>query len=307
LSPAPSPTSKPLNALDGCVSLEPLIIGDRVAVTRWRCLHDGPALRGERWHEDLVLVIHCRGSSVVHQDRGHRLIGPGSGAFHLPGAPYRTSHPFGCGDEGVHVRFRKGLPGTAVHGVKAATGNGPRVVLLPARAQLGVQLLLRRLLDGLRVDEAEVEEGLLALGVNLARRLASSAPGTAGHPARAARHERLAEAAQAALAGRLFEPIRIGEVARTLGTSRFHLARAMKDQTGISLRRHASRLRLFAAADELAARRSPVSGVALRHGFYSHSHFASSFQQEFSLRPSAARDLGCSANGHGLGALLAAL
>jgi AraC-like DNA-binding protein len=302
LSPAPSPTSKPLNALDGCVSLEPLIIGDRVAVTRWRCLHDGPALRGERWHEDLVLVIHCRGSSVVHQDRGHRLIGPGSGAFHLPGAPYRTSHPFGCGDEGVHVRFRKGLPGTAVHGVKAATGNGPRVVLLPARAQLGVQLLLRRLLDGLRVDEAEVEEGLLALGANLARRL--DGPG-ASSGARAARRRRLAEAAQAALAGRLSEPIRIGDVARTLGTSRFHLARAMKQQTGISLRRHASRLRLFAAADELAARRSPVSGVALRHGFYSHSHFASSFQQEFSLRPSAARELGRSSSGQGLGALLA--
>jgi len=80
----------------------------------------------------------------------------------------------------------------------------------------------------------------------------------------------------------------------------------VKRQTGISLRRHTSRLRLFAAADELVARRSPLAGVALGLGFYSHSHFTSSFEREFGLPPSGARHFARSQRADGLGALLAA-
>jgi AraC-like DNA-binding protein len=296
--------SKSVNALDGCVALEHLFETDRVQIVRWRCLHDGPALRGERSHGDFVVAIPCRGSSVVHQDGREGWIAPGAGTLHPPGARYRTSHPLGCGDEGVHIRFRNGGPDAALRSL-ASVRSGPRIATLPARAQLGVQLLVARLAAGLGVDEQQVEAGFLALVANLARQVervraeadrALESRGESG---------RLADAAHALVAGGLGGPIRLAEVAKSLGASRFHLARMVKRQTGMPLQRHTMRLRLFAAADRLAARPPCLSTVAVGLGFYSHSHFTTSFRREFGMPPSTARELGRSPRDPGLGTLLA--
>jgi AraC-like DNA-binding protein len=296
------PPSKFVNALDGCVALEHLFETERVQIIRWRCLHDGPALRGERSHDDFVVAIPCRGSSVVHQDGRDGWIAPGAGTLHPAGSRYRTSHPLGCGDEGVHIRFRRGGCDAALRSL-AAVRSGPRIATLSARAQLGVQLLVARLAAGLGVDEAEVEAGCLALVANLARQVARTQTGDAG--ASGAEGSRLADAAHALVAGGLGGPIRLAEVAKSLGASRFHLARTVKKQTGMPLQRHTMRLRLFAAADRLAARPACLSTLAVGLGFYSHSHFTTSFRREFGMPPSAARELGRSPRDEGLGALLA--
>src|SRR5262245_26015471 len=165
------PASKVVNALDGCVALEPLFETERVQIIRWRCLHDGPALRGERSHDDFVVAIPCRGSSVVHQDGRDGWIAPGAGTLHPPGTRYRTSHPLGCGDEGVHIRLRRGGSDAALRSL-AGVRFGPRIATLSARAQLGVQLLVARFAAGLGVDEGQVEAGCLALVLNLARQVA---------------------------------------------------------------------------------------------------------------------------------------
>jgi AraC-like DNA-binding protein len=100
-------------------------------------------------------------------------------------------------------------------------------------------------------------------------------------------HRDLVDAARVVLARRFQEKLSLGELARAVHSSPFHLARIFRRETGISLHRQQNRLRLRLALEHLADGKPDLTMLALELGFSSHSHFTQAFHSEFGCAPSA--------------------
>ncbi len=81
----------------------------------------------------------------------------------------------------------------------------------------------------------------------------------------------------------------LGELARSLECSPFHLSRTFHRVVGLSLRRYVAQLRVHIAADRLAAGAPDLTELALDLGYSDHSHFTNSFRKEWGLPPSRLR------------------
>jgi AraC-like DNA-binding protein len=68
--------------------------------------------------------------------------------------------------------------------------------------------------------------------------------------------------------------------------ARKRLARIFRRETGLSLHRQLTRLRLRDALEHLANGKPDLTGLALDLGFSSHAHFSHSFRHEFGSTPS---------------------
>jgi transcriptional regulator GlxA family with amidase domain len=106
---------------------------------------------------------------------------------------------------------------------------------------------------------------------------------------RSAHHE-LAENAKEIISESLGESASLQELAARLGTSPFHLARVFRRETGFSLHRYRTQLRLRSASQRLPDSAGSLTALAIEHGFASQSHFTDTFRREFGLAPSAVRN-----------------
>jgi AraC family transcriptional regulator len=96
----------------------------------------------------------------------------------------------------------------------------------------------------------------------------------------------LVDAARVVLARRFRDKLSLGELARAVFSSPFHLARIFRRETGLSLHRHLTRLRLRHALEHLADGKPDLTMLALDLGFSSHAHFTHAFRNEFGYAPS---------------------
>lgn len=133
--------------------------------------------------------------------------------------------------------------------------------------------------DALLVEEVTLrlldETVAAALGVRAARRV---------------EHAELADAARRKLIARLDEPLSLGELARELDVSPFHLARVFRATVGRSLHAWRTQVRLNVALERVLDG-ADLTTVALAAGFSSHSHFTHAFHAAFGAAPSTVRKL----------------
>jgi|SRR5688572_2298183 len=80
----------------------------------------------------------------------------------------------------------------------------------------------------------------------------------------------------------------VGELSAAIGVSPFHLCRAFRRETGYSIHRYRTELRLRWSLQPLADG-VDILTVALAAGFSHHSHFTTAFRRTFGLRPSEFR------------------
>ena len=138
-------------------------------------------------------------------------------------------------------------------------------------------------------DRLFVEEAVLAVLGDVTR-LAYERQGVM--QARRARHRRdvdVVEAARDLIARRFTANMSLGDIARDVESSVFHLARVFKARTGFSLHAYRNQLRLRAALEKLAEPGIDLIDIALDLGFSSHSHFTEIFRRNFGKTPSAVR------------------
>jgi AraC-like DNA-binding protein len=102
-------------------------------------------------------------------------------------------------------------------------------------------------------------------------------------------HRALAEAAKAKLSESLSDALPLRELARSLHTSPFHLARVFRAETGFSVSGYRCALRLRVALARLDEVEGGITQLALELGFASHSHFTDTFRREFGIVPSVLR------------------
>jgi AraC family transcriptional regulator len=84
--------------------------------------------------------------------------------------------------------------------------------------------------------------------------------------------------------------IRLEEVARLAGVSRFHLLKAFGYATGYSVMRYVRHRRLTQAARALADGESDILGLAVKVGYGSHEAFTRAFREQFGRTPSQVRE-----------------
>lgn len=288
------PTVQEIHGLEEVVDLAALYTGALFRILYWRCLHDGRLLREERTNAWDVLTMVDHGAFVHHMGGERAMVDASSVVLNEAWRPYRTTHPFGCGDHGFHVLMRRDVLREALaDGRSRIRSPGIRMARIGgrSRAALSQRLLVRRLRRGLPVDPLAAEETVLELLDDVLDHL--PLPDPRPSPRRAARreHGELAEAVRCFLFERLAEPLKIEDVARAVHVSPFHLCRTFKLTTGETIHQYRNRLRLTESLEPAGEPGTDLTALALDLGFSSHSHFTAAFRSLFAMTPSEYRRL----------------
>lgn len=98
----------------------------------------------------------------------------------------------------------------------------------------------------------------------------------------------VAARARAHLGLKFLEKESVGALAAAVGVSPFHLCRVFRRETGYSLHKYRTELRLRWSLQPLADN-VDILTVALAAGFSHHSHFTTAFRRTFGVRPSEFR------------------
>jgi AraC-like DNA-binding protein len=210
---------------------------------------------------------------------------------------YRVSHPVAGGDNCTSIDFDQAALVDFIYSVDPSIGNSPdrpfRFSAAICSARLALNLhRLRRLLLTQRPFEPLVAEEICTSLLADSLTSADQQRGTMRRPVRAITrqaHRDLVDATRVVLARRFREKLSLDEIARAVFSSPFHLARIFRRETGVSLHRQLSRLRLRHALEHLTNGSADLTMLALELGFSSHAHFTDAFRREFRCAPSQLR------------------
>jgi AraC-like DNA-binding protein len=273
-------------ALSGCARRSRLHDSALLSVDLWRCDVDGDGLPAERCHATPVLTVALAGASVLQVGGRALLVESGTALFAHADLPYRSAHPFGCGDTGCHVRPSPLL----LRELRLPPGWATLALAPPAylRFRSAVQRAARADGDGLELEEAC--QFLLAAAPGL--RVLEAEDGARR------RHVELVEETKSLLLRRFKHRLSLDAIARGVAASPYHLARLFRRHTGFSLHGYRTRLRLLYALERLDQARGALTELALELGFSSQSHFTDAFRRAFGVPPGAvargsARVSGC--------------
>lgn len=269
--------------LDGCVRAGVVHDGDLVQVVHWKCLEDREALRAERTHTHWVISLLHAGACGIAQGRWEATTDPTTAVVHRPGSTYRTSHPFGCCDEGWSIAFDPDAADDALArvGIDASRWARPSTTAraAPVRELMDHLVLLHRLRLHRPIDDVAVEE----LALDLLTRLL--APDRRDGEPRNPGHARIAERACSWINEHFRDTVRLADVASAVRCSPFHLCRIFKAQRGVSIGRYVRRLRLARVIDSLGDGRRSITDIALDAGFGSHAHLTTTVSNDLGLPP----------------------
>jgi len=265
--------------------------GDVVA-GEFRCPTSYPGfVNAGRIHH--YIVAFPRSSVWIEREHAPRFVAdPGFATIYNPGDPYARypiapegdhSDWLGISEQLARDIVRRFNPDDADHPgpfrhVRAAVSND---------VYLAQRVLFSRLSQP-DVDQLEVEEqamAIIARVVESAYRSDHRAHMTAT-PRRGRARRQLVESAKAAILSQLFENSSVCDVARGIDMSPYHLCRSFRAETGMTLHAYRRAIRLRTALGLTEAYRGNLSALALRAGFYSHSHFTTAFRRAFGISPS---------------------
>jgi AraC-like DNA-binding protein len=220
------------------------------------------------------IALVLSGSFLVSDQHGTSLLSEGSYLLVNARHCFACSHRHGEGDHCLSFRFEPevferiahdagGKPGFAHNRLPPVRPLAP----LTARARLAMN-------DPSAMEEVAFELAGAAVGLSACTRSStSSAPN--GQMSAVLRYMAAHSAALHTIAG----------LARMAKLSPFHFLRSFRAATGVTPHQWLLRARLRAAAEKLAATKTPVTEIALDVGFEDLSNFTRTFRAEFSASP----------------------
>jgi len=241
------------------------------------------------------MVFAWRGVEITQAGRDPVVANPNHVVFHNRGTAYRRRPVVDGGEESVFIRFVPEVWAELVSVVDPGEMWNPehpfRHIDAPCTSsefmrQHAMQHSLER---GSGVDAVAVEEVAFALARSSLRR-AYEARGQ-HRPRRrdtARAHRDAVHEAKLYLTAHFAEPVTLGDVARHVHLSAYHLSRVFRAETGFTVHGSLRCLRLCSSLGMLRERVG-ISSVARRHGFASHAHFTGAFGREFGVTPSGYR------------------
>ena len=255
---------------------------------------DAAIASGEGWHvqdaictcgphdheaEELTsasgVALVLSGSFVVRDRHGTSLLSEGSYLLVNAGHCFACSHRHGEGDRCLSFRFEPELFERIAHDAGRRGGFAhnrlpPLRPLAPltARARLAMR-------EPKQIEEVAVELAAAALGL-------SANESRSGPPSP---HEARMSGVLRYIAAHITAPHSIAALARMAKLSPYHFLRSFKAVTGVTPHQWLLRARLRAAAEKLAATKTPVTDIALDVGFDDLSNFTRTFRAEFGASP----------------------
>ena len=290
----PSGPPDPLSNLQ----VERLFASELLEISNYRC-RAGPHSEKRVQRQTLHLVAFPHSGAFELLQEGRRsLIDSNRVLFHNAGLEYMTRHPVGWCDSGSAIAVRGDVlvEMASRHDARVADHPGRPFavthVAISSRALLRERLLVRHLTEAGAPNALAAEETALHL-VDEVVALAYRAGEAEALPVRheSERRKALVAAAQVLLAARFKEQLSLAEIAVALHASPFHLCRSFRRETGLTIHRYRTRLRLREALHLLWSSGADLTTLALDLGFDTHSHFTAAFRREFGVPPRAVRDV----------------
>jgi len=242
-----------------------------------------------RWEElnDIGTTSHVvfpqTSVAIVQLGRPRAVVNPNHVVFYNADQRFRRFVRDGRGDHSYFVT----LDGTAMDEVAGGSFAAVHCLRDPA-LHLEIRLLVHRLKHA-AVDALSAEEAVQhVLGSALAAARSQRPPGR-GRPATRTVHRSLVEDAKALLGARALDQMPLAELARELHTSRFHLVRVFRRETGTTIAAYRTQLRIRAALERLLAGGDDLAAIAAECGFASHSHLTDTFRRTLGAPPSGIR------------------
>jgi AraC family transcriptional regulator len=266
--------------------------GDRIVLGEFHCWPGDPRWSRENCAEEGHFVVFP-GTSVVIEHGGRPVVAtPNHVMFYNPQQSYRRRllHPKGdhCAFLLVEAELLAEVAAPQLAGARFPVSHGPlepatyllhRLLLRAIAARAGDRLLVEETLCRLLAEA-------VASGLRLAATDRRERRSTAGG------HAELVEATKELLARRLGDRLTLGDIARAVHSSPFHLARVFRAHTGFSIHGYRNQLRLRTSLESLFEPDVDLALLARRLGYASHSHFTDSFHRVFGRPPSAVRRAG---------------
>ena len=265
--------------------------GDVVA-GEFRCPTSYPGfLHAGRIHH--YIVAFPRSSVWIEREHTPRFVAdPGFATIYNPGDPYARYPIAPEGDHSDWLGISEHLARDIVRRFNPCDADHPEPLRhVRAAVSNDVYLAQRLLFSRLSqpdADPMDIEERALTLVARVVESAYRSdhCEHSAGLPRRGRARRQLVESAKAAMLSRLFENSSVCDVARGIEVSPFHLCRSFRAETGMTLHAYRREIRLRTTLGLTKAYRGNLSALALRAGFYSHSHFATAFRRAFGVSPS---------------------
>jgi len=284
---------------DGRTTVDTLLFGGPVAsIGAFRCPVSHPAFRDSGPIERCI-VVFPRTSVWIRFERSRRFVAdPNVVTIYNRGQRYERAPLSPDGDRcdwfALSDDAAREIAG-AFDPAAAELERGPfrfeRAACSPA-LYLEQRRVAQRVASGTS-DMLETEEAVVSI---VGRVLAGAyertrQPLVAGDAARKRRAD-LVEHAKAELSGSVTLNRSAADVARSVGTSVFHLCRIFRAHTGLTMHHYRTELRVRLALELLdrGGARTSLSNVAHQLGFASHSHFVRLCRQQLGAPPGAVRE-----------------
>lgn len=217
---------------------------------------------------------------------------PRFATIYNPHQPYQRRPISPDGDLSDWLGVSERLTREAVRQFDARDADHPEplrhaVAAVSSQTYLIQRQLFTRITAGV-ADTMEVEERALDIMVAVLRSayVGSNRGREVAPPRRGRARRELVESAKAALLTRLFENSTVSDVAGDVNVSPYHLCRSFRAETGMTLHAYRRDIRLRTALGLTESYRGNLSALALKAGFYSHSHFTTAFRRAFGVSPS---------------------
>ena len=249
----------------------------RFAVADWSCASQDTAPDAPEASPSPSIAFTRRGVYRRHVGSRTLLVDAGTTVVYPQWMEYRVSHPLPGGDRSLVVMLtRKALESFGVGRPPAGhTATSPGSALRIRQVELAAR----------EKASLAVEELLVQLVSQSLTALSRERRPVAGRPTTAAAHRRAVERAREFMAARYGERLTLDDIAGESGYSVPHLCEVFPRETGFTLHRYLSRLRLFAALEGLEGPHS-LTRLAYQVGFSTPSHFSTAFRREFGQPPS---------------------
>jgi len=266
--------------------------GSRIVIAQFSCRPDHPHFFGTGPIRTPVFGFPRKSSSLAVNDEKPFLADPTVAVLLNRGDHYRRSVVSQEGDRSDLIGIDEELLGSVMAAVQPATLDrlgcvrfrAPSAPVDPA-AYYDIHVLIARLKSGYEACDLEVEECVLSALAAVLRRPVELPRNAAGTSRR--KSAGVVAEAKAFLLTRVDQSCCLKEIAQAVNVSPFHLAHTFRKETGTTLHQYFLQLKLRSSLDLLPAAHGNLTGLAMKLGFSSHSHFTDLFRRAFGTSPSS--------------------
>lgn len=266
--------------------------GKRIVIAQFSCRPDHPHFFGTGPIQTPVCGFPRKSSSVAINGAKPFLADPTVAVLLNRGDHYRRNVVSEEGDRSDLVGIDEDLLEDVLASVDPAAldrAGSARFPTASAPVDLAayhlVHVLIARLKNGYPAADLEVEECVLGA-------LAAVLRGSVLQRGKTPIHSKsktvsVVRDTKAYLLTHVDQSCCLKEIAKAVNVSPFHLAHVFRHETGTTLHQYLLQLKLRRSLDLLPDAQGNLTGIAMKLGFSSHSHFSDTFRRAFGTPPSS--------------------